>query len=236
MKIILIDGGPRKTWNTATLLSKAMECASSQGAETELIRLYDLDYKGCISCFACKLKNGSSYGKCAVNDDLKPLLDKIEGANAVILGSPIYLGGVTGEMRSFLERLVFPYLVYDSEHSSLFKKKIPVGFIYTMCAPEEWIKTAGYEQQFKMMERVLTRIFGASESLAVTDTYQFDDYSKYVAPGMDVEAKTKQRQEVFPADCRKAYELGVRFARFPAPTRGKAFPHQMNFKIRKRLL
>jgi len=121
-------------------------------------------------------------------------------------------------MRSFMERLIFPYLVYDREHSSLFKRKMPVGFIYTMGAPEERIKVVGYDRQFQLMEMISQRIFGASESLVVTDTYQFDDYSRYVAvaPGMDEDTKTKRRQEVFPQDCRKAYEMGVRFARFPA--------------------
>jgi len=65
MKIIGINGSPRKAWNTAILLNKAMEGAASKGAETELIQLYDLNYKGCTSCFACKIKNGKSYGKCA---------------------------------------------------------------------------------------------------------------------------------------------------------------------------
>jgi multimeric flavodoxin WrbA len=213
MKIIVINGSPRKAWNTATLLNKAKEGAASQGAETEFIQLYDLNYKGCTSCFACKMKNGKSYGTCAVNDELTPILGKIEEAGAIILGSPIYLGGVTGEMRSFLERLIFPYLVYDLERSSLFKKKIPVGFIYTMGAPENRIKEAGYEQQFKLMEMIMSRIFGASESLVVTDTYQFDDYSKYVTTGMDSDAKARRRREVFPVDCRKAYEMGARFAR-----------------------
>jgi len=212
MKIIGINGSPRKAWNTAILLNKAMEGAASKGAETELIQLYDLNYKGCTSCFACKIKNGKSYGKCAVNDDVTSILNKIEETGAIILGSPIYLGGVTGEMRSFLERLIFPYLVYDMERSSLFKKKIPVGFIYTMGAPVNRIKEAGYEQQFKVMETIMNRIFGVSESLVVADTYQFDDYSKYVTTGMDREAKARRRREVFPVDCQKAYEMGARFA------------------------
>ena len=213
MRIIAINGSPRKDWNTATLLNKALEGAASQGAETELIHLYDLSYKGCISCFSCKLKDGKSYGKCAVQDALTPLLGRIEEADALILGSPIYLGAVTGEMRSFFERLVFPYLVYDAQRSSLFKKKLPVGLIYTMGVPENFIKEMGYEQQFKLMEMLLGRIFGVAESLLVTDTYQFDDYSKYVAPGMNAEVKAKRRREVFPADCQKAFEMGARFAR-----------------------
>jgi len=91
MKIIVFNGSPRKAWNTATLLNKALEGAASQGAETELIQLYDLNYKGCKSCFDCKMKNGKSYGKCAENDDLTPILGRIEEVGGIILGSPIYL-------------------------------------------------------------------------------------------------------------------------------------------------
>lgn len=66
MKVIAINGSPRKKWNTATLLEKVIEGVASQGAKTELVHLYDLSFKGCISCFACKLKDGKSYGRCAV--------------------------------------------------------------------------------------------------------------------------------------------------------------------------
>jgi multimeric flavodoxin WrbA len=213
MKIIAFNGSPRKKWNTATLLNKALEGAAAQGAKTERIHLYNLNYKGCKSCFECKKINGKSYGKCAVKDDLTPILGKIEEASAIILGSPIYLGAMTGGTRSFLERLTFPYLVYDKERTSLFKKKMPVGLIYTLGAPEERIKEMGYMQQFDFMEMIIKRIFGAAETLVVADTYQFDDYSKYVSTGMDVAAKTRRRQEVFPVDCQKAFEMGARLAR-----------------------
>ena len=52
MKAIAINGSPRKDWNTATLLKKSLEGAASVGAETKLIHLYDLSFKGCYSCFA----------------------------------------------------------------------------------------------------------------------------------------------------------------------------------------
>jgi multimeric flavodoxin WrbA len=109
MKAIGINGSPRKKWNTAALLDKAIEGAVSEGAKAELIHLYDLNFKGCISCFACKAKNGKSYGKCAVKDELTPVLEKVNEADVIILGSPIYFGTVTGEMRSFMERLLFPF-------------------------------------------------------------------------------------------------------------------------------
>ena len=212
MKIIAINGSPRKKWNTATLLNKALEGAASQGAETELIHLYDLSYKGCNSCFACKTKGGKSYGRCAVNDDLTPVFKRIEDADALILGSPVYWGAVTGEMRSFMERLLFQYSVYDTERSTLFKKKISTGFIYTMGVNESQMEEMGYEQNIKIIEMAMKRILGASESLFVTDTYQFDDYSKYVSTLFNEEKKAKRRDEEFPNDCNKAFEMGARFA------------------------
>ena len=65
MNILAINGSPRKKWNTATLLEKALEGAAAQGATTELVHLYDLDYKGCTSCFACKMIDGPSEAAAA---------------------------------------------------------------------------------------------------------------------------------------------------------------------------
>ncbi|AKB78844.1 iron-sulfur flavoprotein [Methanosarcina horonobensis HB-1 = JCM 15518] len=213
MKVVAINGSPRKKWNTATLLEKALEGTASEGAETEMIHLYDLDFKGCISCFACKLKGGKSYGKCAVKDGLTPVLEKLEDADAVILGSPIYFGNVTGEMRSFMERFFFQYLVYSTDPQSLYPKNIPVGFIYTMNVTEDLFEIFGINKLVELNERVAARLFGCSESLYSTDTYQFDDYSKYVADRFDPEEKAKRRKEVFPKDCEKAFEMGARFVK-----------------------
>ncbi|MEA4826852.1 MAG: flavodoxin family protein [Clostridium sp.] len=213
MKILAINGSPRKNKNTAALLNKALEGAASQGAEIELINLYDLNYKGCISCFACKIKNGESYGKCALKDDLSPILEKAANADAIILGSPIYFASITGAMRSFLERFMFQYLVYDTAYSSLFRKKVSTGFIYTMNVNNDRMKDSGYDELFKYLEMVMKRLFGSSESLIVNDTYQFDDYSKYVATLFDEKKKAKVREEQFPKDLQEAFNMGVRFAR-----------------------
>ena len=213
MKILAVNGSPRKNWNTATLLHRALEGAESQGAETEFIHLYDLNFKGCQSCFACKMIGGKSYGKCARRDDITSILERVGGYDGIILGSPVYLGAATGAMRSFLERLVFPYLVYDGA-STLFPKKINTGFIYTMNMTETMLQSGrwGFDKQASETEAFLKRIFGASESLMVTDTYQFDDYSRVVAPQFDAEQKAERRREIFPLDCQKAFEMGARFA------------------------
>jgi multimeric flavodoxin WrbA len=214
MKIIAFNGSPRKTWNTATLLENALEGARSQRAETELIHLYDLNYKGCISCFACKTIGGKSYGKCAVKDELAPILEIVEEVDAFILGSPIYYGTVSGEMRSFMERLTFPYSAYSTPPQSLFPRRIHTGFIYTGNAKEEEMKER-FGQHLRINEMVLKMVFGASESLGSFDTYQFEDYSKVVSDRFDSEKKAKRRREVFPIDCRKAFDMGVRLAGKP---------------------
>jgi multimeric flavodoxin WrbA len=213
MKLLAFNGSPRKKWNTATLLEHALQGAKSAGAKPELFHLYDLDYQGCISCFACKRIGGKSYGHCAQKDDLTPVFKKAEKADAILIGSPIYFGITTGETRSFLERLMYPSLVYDPQRSSLFGRKTKTAFIYTAGAPEQMIKERGFDRNASGTEQAMERIFGSCESLYVTDTYQFDDYSNYVSTAFDPVEKKKRRDEQFPKDCRKAYELGARLVR-----------------------
>jgi multimeric flavodoxin WrbA len=210
MKIMAFNGSPRKKWNTATLLQKGLEGAASKGAETELIHLYDQNYKGCISCFACKTIGGKSYGRCAVQDDLAPIFSRVEEADAIIMGSPIYWGDVSGEMKSFIDRLMFQYTTYTNPPGSLFSKKIKTGFIYTMNVTEEIMKQWQYAVNFNRYEAALKRIFGESEYMCCFDTLQFDDYSKVLATRFDPVKKKQRHDEVFPVDCQKAFEMGVR--------------------------
>ncbi len=212
MKVIGVNGSPRKTWNTATLLGKALEGAASCGARTEIVHLYDLSYKGCVSCFACKTPEGKSYGRCARQDGLTPLLGQIEAADGLILASPIYYGTVTGEMRSFMERLFFPFMTYTDPPGSLFPRKIRTGFICTLGATEEMAKDRGFDRHIAINEMFMRLIFGAAETLCSYDTLQFEDYSKVFAPRFDPEKKAQRRAEVFPTDCRKAFEMGARIA------------------------
>ncbi len=212
MKVIAINGSPRKKWNTATLLEKALEGAASKGAETELIHLYDLKYSGCTSCFSCKIKDGKSYGKCAVNDDLKGVFEKIEKAGAIILGSPIYYSAESGMFRSFFERLLFQYMLYTAPPRTVFPGKLSIGFVYTMNAPEEAAKQIGYDHRFNVNEMMAKMILGEAETLVSYDTNQFEDYTKIDSTLFNVENKLKRHKEVFPKDCEKAIEMGARFA------------------------
>lgn len=217
MKVIAVNGSPRRRGNTATLLSHTLKGAASVGARTELVSLYDIEYRGCVSCFACKEKGGKSFGKCASQDELSPVLEAIRECDILILGSPIYFGEVTGEMRSFLERLLFPYLVYEWDAPSLFPRKIRTAWIYTMNIPEDMVPAMHLERVFEFNRLLMEMLLGPCESLMSYDTLQFKDYSKYAAGMFDAEAKRKRHEEVFPKDCKKAFELGVRLVREPLP-------------------
>ncbi|KUG23264.1 nadph-dependent fmn reductase [hydrocarbon metagenome] len=214
MLAIGINGSPRKNGNTATLLTKALEGAASHGADTELIHLYDLSFKGCSSCFACKLIGRSQNGICVQNDDLNPILKKIVNkANGLILGTPIYFGSMTGEMRSLIERLLFAPLVYTMPTRSILPRKINTGIIYTMNITEEMCEEQGLRTMFQSTEKSFRMIFGGTvETFCCYDTCQFPVYAEVVMEYMDPVQKAQRREQVFPNDCRKAFEFGCRVA------------------------
>jgi multimeric flavodoxin WrbA len=206
--IIALNGGPRKNWNTYNLLNEALKGAASKGAKTEMVNLYDLNYKGCHSCFACKLK-GVTLDQCSIKDDLYEVLRKLHSSEAFIVGSPIYFGEVTGETRSMLERLYFPYLSYDRKPSS-FGKNIKTAFIYTMNVPEAHLENVGYKRKFDDTQRLMTNLFGNSEYLISSETWQFDDYSRYASGMFDVKQRQSRHETVFKDDLKKAFEMGAR--------------------------
>lgn len=210
MKAIAINGSPRKNGNTVTLLNKALEGAAAASAETEMIHLYDLKFKGCSSCFACKRKNSKFIGSCAMKDDLTEVLERVMMSDVLLLGAPLYLGDITGEMKSFYERLVFMNLSYDRPSRKNFEGRISTGFIYTMGIPHEMIDTRGYSYIFNTYKSYLELLNGPSEYMVSTDNYQFDDYAKYAASNFDEKHKAAVRAGQFPKECQQAFDLGKR--------------------------
>jgi len=213
MKVMAVNGSPRKKRNTGTLLEKALEGAISVGAETELVHLYDLDFKGCRACYSCKLLGGKSYGKCAAKDELSPVLREIEEVDAFILGTPVYFWSMAAETRAFMERLLYPCL-NPADSSVLPAKKIQTGLIFTFGATEDQMIEAGWDQHLTTFGMLMKTVFGNSESMFVSNTSPYEDYSKYsVSPLVDPEEKSRIRREVFPGECDKAFDMGVRFAK-----------------------
>ena len=213
-KALFINGGPRKNKNTVQVMEKAMEGARDAGAEVEIVHLYDLNFKGCKSCFACKLKNAKTDGVCAIKDDLRPVLEKAHEADVIVLGSPVYYSYPTGEIRSFMERLMFPVDTYVLDENGVrqryWQKTIPTAMILTMNVPEQALEQWNYPTLLGINSQLLGELFGYSETLMVCNTYQFNDYSKYAINLFKEEDKARQRKEHFPIDLQNAYELGKR--------------------------
>ena len=141
-KVVILNGSPRKIFNTAKLLQEAQKGAESTGANVEYFNLYDYCFLGCRSCFACQRKGSITNGVCAIRDEIQPILEKCINANAIIIGSPVYFSYPTGVFRSFTERLLFANHTYmvDKEHGGLKRRLdrvIPTGIIFTMNCPQE---------------------------------------------------------------------------------------------------
>lgn len=213
MKAIFVNGSPRKNKNTADMLQSAMRGAQEMGAECEMVHLYDIDFKGCKSCFACKLKNSKCNGVCALKDDLRPVLERCREADVIVLGSPVYYSYPTGELRSFMERLCFPvgtYLYENGKHITLRNKVIPTAMIFTMNCPEDYMKQINYPTLLEENTKVMADIFGYSETFYACNTYQFNDYSRYDFNLFSEEDKRRYRDEHYDIDLQNAYELGKR--------------------------
>lgn len=211
MRVLGINGGPRRYGNTSLMLDSALQGAKSQGADVEKINLYDLDYTGCKSCFSCKLIDGKYHGKCALHDDLSPVLEKVLSSEVLILASPIYFGDVSGMTRCFLERLWFPSLLYRADGKVAYSKRTRVGLIFTMNAADPSVHN--YDRLIMQYEEKFTKYIGEAESVFAADTYQFSNYSEYESGIFDEKHKSEVRKVQFPIDRRLAYELGVKFSR-----------------------
>jgi len=208
VKIIGICGSPRKNGNSAAMLESALAGAVENGAEVERIDLFDLQYSGCKSCFACKLLGGESFGRCAQRDDLTDVLDRILSADAMILATPLYFGETPGAVRNLLERIWFPGQQYAKNYASTYKKRVKVGLIYTMNVPNQ----AFYQNVIKGHQQNFTMLLGKTDVVAAVDTLQFPDYSKYASEMFDGAAKKLRHETVFPEECAKAFEMGKRLA------------------------
>ena len=209
MKVFAVNGSPRKTKNTASILKSMCKGAAAGGAETELVHLYDLRYTGCVSCFKCKLVGGKSYGRCAVRDALTPVLRAAHEADVVILGSPVYFFCETGMMRSFMERFLFQYFLYTTKKPPLAPPKKAIALVYTMNVKEQDIAARGMDHPIAASRMFLQRIFGGSELFICSDTKQVEDYSKYEVDYFDTAAKDARHAEVFPQDVRRAFDFGA---------------------------
>lgn len=102
MKVIGINGSPRKNGNTAILIQIVFEELTKEGIETELIQLSGKNIEGCKACWACH-KNENK--QCVITDDFfNECFEKMLASDGIILGSPVYSAGVTSQMKALIDR------------------------------------------------------------------------------------------------------------------------------------
>ncbi|MCR4665807.1 MAG: flavodoxin family protein [Desulfovibrio sp.] len=211
-RVLAINGSPRRSGNTATLLEEALKGARDCGAETELVHLYRLRYRGCISCFSCKRKD-REHGICAMKDDLSPVLERIREVDALLLGSPIYFMNVSSGFLAFFERLFFSNYLYSREIPTVFPKVMPSALFLTMNMTEAHVEQFRMRERLDMLEMTITQHFRMKpRQLWAYDTYQFDDYSRYESSIFEESAKMASRTNKWPLDCQEAYRIGRELA------------------------
>lgn len=212
MKVLLVNGSPRKNFNTMALLKKAEEGAKAAGAdETEIVNLYDHAIKGCVECYACKLKNRKQDGLCALKDDLTPVLQKTLEADVMILGAPVFFNLPSAQARAYLERAMFPMDQYHIENGHRTKpidKYMPTGLVYTMNCPEDFMDQVNYRILLGDTGESMRHIWGYNKILYVNDTYQFSNYDLYLADMFPEDKKRAHRDEQWIKDLQAAYDLG----------------------------
>ena len=150
------------------------------------------------------------YPPAAWKDDLSPVIDRIFAADALIIGSPVYLGDITSQVHGLIERLHFCALSYD-DYSNYFTGRVNVGIILTMNAPKAFYDAA-YKKKAEEIAQSFKGLNGTVEIYPCCDTLQVADYSKYNMAGFDEEHKKEMREKQFPEDLANAYQLGVRLS------------------------
>ncbi len=119
MKILALNGSPKKNGNTHAVLELIEKEALSQDVEIEIINIGDKNIHGCIACEYCKR---SEEKKCVFKEDiLNEVVEKMADADGIIIGSPVYYAGINGTLKSFLDRAFY-------SNSQRFKYKVGFGF------------------------------------------------------------------------------------------------------------
>ena len=113
MKVLMINGSPRKNGNTSIALGEMERIFQEEGIQAETVQLGAQDIRGCIACLSCKKK-----GRCVFDDLVNQTAPKFEAADGLVIATPVYFASANGSLISFIDRLFY---------STLFDKTMKVG-------------------------------------------------------------------------------------------------------------
>ena len=132
MKVLGLVASYRKMGNTEALVRLALKAAEAEGAETEMIRLTDLEIKPCKGCMACLFKGE----RCAIDDDMPGLIDAITSSDGIIVGAPTYVLGPPGIIKMVIDRLV--ELLHPDRMRALWTRRRAGGILSVATEPDKW--------------------------------------------------------------------------------------------------
>ncbi len=117
MRVIAFNGSPRKNGNTNAALEMVLEEIKKEGGKVELIQMGSTDLHGCRACGLCG-KNKDE--KCVIDDELNGWIQKMKKADAIIIGSPTYFGGLTSQTKAFIDRAGY----VSRANGNMFRRKV----------------------------------------------------------------------------------------------------------------
>jgi multimeric flavodoxin WrbA len=149
MKVIAFNGSPRATGNTSTLIQAVLDGAREGGAENTYVPLDELDVKGCQGCLSCR----KNPGTCARKDALSRYLDEMKSADGIVVGCPIYMYHVSGQMKQLVDRL---YSFWANNPDGSYYSALPEGKRFAV------VTSQGHPdpEQYKRPIRWLTGMIG----------------------------------------------------------------------------
>lgn len=127
MKVIGILGSARDEGSTCHLMKEMMKNPEEKGAETKIYNLAKMNIGACFGCESCRKK-----GSCVRKDDMHILYEELKTADAIVIGTPIYMGEMTGQLKTFIDRC---FALKDAERNSLLPTGKKLAIIITQGAP-----------------------------------------------------------------------------------------------------
>ena len=153
MKIVGFVGSPRKGGNTEVLVSEVLAGAAEKGAETKIFNLTRHNIKGCQACHFCVANK-----KCAQKDDMQKLYEEVQEADAVILGSPVYMWQVSSQTKCFIDRML---ALLNPDFTTRLKGNKKLLLVFAQGNPDTAIFKDYFENTSLMLEFLGFQVKGA---------------------------------------------------------------------------
>lgn len=212
MKIVLVNGSPKGRGSNTQIMAEAfLQGAQEAGAETLNVFLAEKKIQHCCGCFSCWLK---TPGRCVIEDDMMRILAEADGADVLVLASPLYFDTISGMLKVFMDRMIVkgdPHFTKtangESRHRQKPGEKTPRLLMMSNCgfpershfqAMSHWVQRAALNMQTEL----LGEIYAAQGGLLALDLPQVKTYRQWlkkagneIALGQALSEETRQALE-----------------------------------------